>query len=140
MVTRTVLVCPGETIGPSMSIPLPSIASPCEIVPWFTPCRTYSPGLEIETLLGESEYSFSTTRIVLTGAAPPEPPDPLEAVEAVEAVEDVDPPEPPPPHPAAARTMTVPANASNGVGRMPTLRSMPPTTSNRRLRFPDPRK
>ena len=28
---------PGATIGPSMSIPLPSIAIPCEIVPWSTP-------------------------------------------------------------------------------------------------------
>src|SRR3954467_9120146 len=100
MVTRTVLVSPGETIGPSMSIPLPSIAIPCEIVPWFTPWRTYSPGLEIEMLLGESEYSFSTMRIVLTGAAPPEPLDPLDAVVVLDSAEP-----PPPPHPAAARTM-----------------------------------
>src|SRR5437763_2765045 len=87
-------------------------------------------------LLGESEYSFSTIRIVLTGAAPPVPPDPLEAVEAVDAVDAVDPSEPPPPpHPAAARTMTVPANASNGVGRMRIHRSMPLTTREPRRRF-----
>jgi hypothetical protein len=83
-------------------------------------------------LLGESEYSFSTIRIILTGAAPAEPPDPLEAVEAVE----VDPSEPPPPpHPAAARTITVPAKASNGVWRISILRSMHPNTPKRRLRF-----
>src|SRR5881275_253841 len=87
-------------------------------------------------LLGESEYSFSTIRIVLTGAAPPVPPEAVEAVEAVDAVDAVDPCEPPPPpHPAAARTMTVPANVSNGVGRMRILRSIPLITRKRPRRF-----